>query len=145
MSDFYSDRWLRWFEEQHPRLKSSQEPQSHQVVNGTAPVSQAMPQVPARLNETACATNLSLRNNSRPVSAGMSQPSSREPGPASVEELIIEVLALRLRLNMSQRAFAQKLGISSRTYQDWEQGRRRPSGPARILLERGLLELGSDH
>ncbi|WP_458526218.1 helix-turn-helix domain-containing protein [Onishia taeanensis] len=75
----------------------------------------------------------------------MNQPSSSKLGPASVEELIIEVLALRLRLNMSQRAFAHKLGISSRTYQDWEQGRRRPSGPARTLLERGLKELGSDH
>ncbi len=145
MSDSYSDRWLRWFEEQHPHLKSSREPQSHQVATGAAPVSQAMTQVQARLNETACTKNLSGRHNSCHLFGGMNQPSSSKLGPASVEELIIEVLALRLRLNMSQRAFAHKLGISSRTYQDWEQGRRRPSGPARTLLERGLKELGSDH
>ena len=35
---------------------------------------------------------------------------------------------------MSQRDFAQMLGISLYTLRNWEQGRRRPHGPARILL-----------
>jgi putative transcriptional regulator len=41
---------------------------------------------------------------------------------------------IRLRLNLSQSAFAGLMGVSLRTIQDWEQGRREPSGPARSLL-----------
>ncbi len=41
---------------------------------------------------------------------------------------------IRLRLKMSQAAFAGLMGVSLRTIQDWEQGRRRPSGPAEALL-----------
>jgi putative transcriptional regulator len=35
---------------------------------------------------------------------------------------------------MSQAAFAAMLGVSRRTLQDWEQGRREPNGPAVALL-----------
>ena len=35
---------------------------------------------------------------------------------------------------MSQSAFASLLGVSVRTYQDWEQGRRNPTGAAQTLL-----------
>lgn len=38
------------------------------------------------------------------------------------------------KLNMSQSAFAGLLGVSMRTLQDWEQGRRLPQGPAIALL-----------
>jgi len=31
--------------------------------------------------------------------------------------------------------FAEKLGVSKRTLQEWEQGRRQPSGAARALLK----------
>ena len=41
---------------------------------------------------------------------------------------------IRTRLNLSQAAFAGLMGVSVRTVQDWEQGRRKPSGPARSLL-----------
>jgi putative transcriptional regulator len=41
---------------------------------------------------------------------------------------------IRKRLNVSQHAFAGLLGVSVRTIQDWEQGRRKPSGPAKALL-----------
>lgn len=34
----------------------------------------------------------------------------------------------------SQAAFAGLMGVSVRTVQDWEQGRRKPSGPAQALL-----------
>jgi putative transcriptional regulator len=37
-------------------------------------------------------------------------------------------------LNLSQAAFAGLMGVSLRTVQDWEQGRRAPSGPAKSLL-----------
>ena len=42
--------------------------------------------------------------------------------------------AARGRLGMSQREFAALLGVSVRTLQEWEQGRREPSGAARTLL-----------
>jgi putative transcriptional regulator len=41
---------------------------------------------------------------------------------------------IRVRLNLSQAAFAGLMGVSVRTVQDWEQGRRKPSGPAKSLL-----------
>ncbi len=40
----------------------------------------------------------------------------------------------RAKMGLSQRAFAQLLGVSLRTLQDWEQGRRRPAGAAQTLL-----------
>ena len=44
------------------------------------------------------------------------------------------VAALREHTGLSQTRFAQLLGVSVRTLQDWEQGRRAPSGAARTLL-----------
>ncbi|ADH85714.1 helix-turn-helix domain-containing protein [Desulfurivibrio alkaliphilus] len=41
---------------------------------------------------------------------------------------------IRLKLKMSQSAFAGLMGVSVRTLQDWEQGRREPQGPAVALL-----------
>ena len=41
---------------------------------------------------------------------------------------------IRARLHLSQAAFAGLMGVSLRTVQDWEQGRREPSGPAKSLL-----------
>lgn len=40
----------------------------------------------------------------------------------------------RVKVGLSQAAFATLLGVSSRTLQDWEQGRREPSGAAQTLL-----------
>ena len=41
---------------------------------------------------------------------------------------------IRAKLQLSQAAFAGLMGVSLRTVQDWEQGRRKPSGPAEALL-----------
>lgn len=41
----------------------------------------------------------------------------------------------RARVGVSQQEFAQLLGVSARTLQDWEQGRREPTGAARTLLK----------
>ncbi len=46
-----------------------------------------------------------------------------------------EVAAARLRTGLSQAQFARALHISPRTLQEWEQGRRKPSGAARALIE----------
>lgn len=41
----------------------------------------------------------------------------------------------RASIGMSQQEFAELLGVSARTLQDWEQGRREPTGAARTLLK----------
>lgn len=41
---------------------------------------------------------------------------------------------IRSKLHLTQSAFAGFLGVSKRTLQDWEQGRRSPQGPAIALL-----------
>jgi putative transcriptional regulator len=40
----------------------------------------------------------------------------------------------RSRTGLSQEQFARLLGVSARTLQDWEQGRREPTGAAKTLL-----------
>ena len=45
-----------------------------------------------------------------------------------------DVKAIREQYGLSQDKFAQLLGISPATLRNWEQGRRHPQGPARILL-----------
>jgi len=46
-----------------------------------------------------------------------------------------DVVAVRLRTGLSQSQFAAALRISPRTLQQWEQGRRQPSGAAETLLK----------
>jgi putative transcriptional regulator len=41
---------------------------------------------------------------------------------------------MRKTLGMSQRGFAKLVGVSVKTLQNWEQGRRQPTGPAAVLL-----------
>ena len=45
------------------------------------------------------------------------------------------VAEARLKTGMSQAAFAKIPGVSKRTLQEWEQGRRKPSGAAHTLLK----------
>ena len=45
-----------------------------------------------------------------------------------------DVTGIRKQSGLSQVEFARLLGVSVRTLQDWEQGRRRPSGAARTLM-----------
>ena len=58
-----------------------------------------------------------------------------EAQPSRVIELApVNVKAVRRRLGKSQSEFARMIGVSISTLQNWEQGRRRPDGPARALL-----------
>jgi putative transcriptional regulator len=46
-----------------------------------------------------------------------------------------DVAAARLKTGLTQKQFAQALQISARTLQEWEQGRREPSGAAKTLIQ----------
>lgn len=47
----------------------------------------------------------------------------------------VDVKAVRQQLGKSQAEFAVMFGVSVTTVRDWEQGRRRPAGPAQALLK----------
>jgi putative transcriptional regulator len=46
-----------------------------------------------------------------------------------------DVARVRHKLGLPQTKFARLLGISEDTLQNWEQGRRKPAGPAKVLLK----------
>ncbi len=46
-----------------------------------------------------------------------------------------DIKTVRRKLNLSQSEFALMIGVSLSTLQNWEQGRRRPEGPAQALLK----------
>ena len=65
------------------------------------------------------------------IVAGEVEP-SRVHDPVTVPD--VDVRAARQRLGMTQPVFAAKFGVALPTLRKWEQGKRRPDGPARVLL-----------
>ena len=54
-----------------------------------------------------------------------------------------EVKSIRDKIGLSQTRFAGLIGVSKRTLENWEQGRRNPTGPARSLLR--LVDTDPDY
>lgn len=54
-----------------------------------------------------------------------------------------EVKSIRTKTGLSQSRFANLLGVSKRTLENWEQGRRHPTGPARALLK--IVDADPEH
>jgi putative transcriptional regulator len=52
------------------------------------------------------------------------------------------IVAIRERAHLSQAALARHLGVSAHTVANWEQGLRRPGGPAILMLEVIAREAG---
>lgn len=48
--------------------------------------------------------------------------------------VVSDITRARNKVNMSQPAFAELMGVSVRTLQAWDQGKRNPSGAAKTLL-----------
>jgi putative transcriptional regulator len=61
------------------------------------------------------------------------------PPPRSVRWQASHISEARNRVGLPQADFAALLGVSVRTLQDWEQGRRNPSGAAQTLLRVAIL------
>ena len=82
------------------------------------------------------------------IEAGRLKPAHVTHAPEVLGGPVPDVAALRARFRLSQAKFAALLGISVNTLQNWEQGRRAPEGPARVLLRvaathpEALLETG---
>ena len=51
-----------------------------------------------------------------------------------VEVPDVDVARIRARTGLSQAQFARSIGVARGTLLNWEQGRRRPTGPAQVLL-----------
>ncbi|OSZ63746.1 transcriptional regulator [Sphingomonas sp. IBVSS1] len=47
---------------------------------------------------------------------------------------LVDVAAIRASTGLSQSQFARSIGVAKGTLLNWEQGRRRPTGPAQVLL-----------
>jgi putative transcriptional regulator len=58
-----------------------------------------------------------------------------QPSRVFVVDKKNEVSNVRAKLGLSQNKFAALLGISSATLKNWEQGRRHPTGAAKVLLK----------
>lgn len=52
----------------------------------------------------------------------------------STQVPLTEAFEARAKMELSQSQFAQLLGVSVRTLQEWEQGRKKPTGAAQTLL-----------
>ena len=70
----------------------------------------------------------------RAIQAGHRRPSRVTRHEQLVSHGTPDVATLRAHFQLSQAKFAALLGISVDTLQNWEQGRRQPEGPARVLL-----------
>jgi putative transcriptional regulator len=75
--------------------------------------------------------NKSRRNIGQEILQGLRQLKRGEVGRVITLPPIADIRAMT---GLSQSEFALLLGVSVRTLQEWEQGRRIPSGPARTLL-----------
>jgi len=71
------------------------------------------------------------RNVGQEILLGLRQLKRGKVGRVTTLPPIAEI---RGQTGLSQTEFARLLGVSVRTLQEWEQGRRSPSGPARTLL-----------
>lgn len=78
-------------------------------------------------------SELAAYETTRDLAAELLQ-SVREMKAGHVQVVSSPVIEARKKTGLSQSQFAALLGVSVRTLQGWEQGRKQPSGAARTLL-----------
>lgn len=141
----YSEHWLRAYRARHPECDGQPQVYRQDAVEPTSPALAA----PFPWSTTANAAPPTASNFAFPLfgvftaNSGSSeqfpkQGSKTRHGAIQNQSMSSgitkQVCCLRQRLKLTQKDLAMQLGISSRTLQDWEQGRRQPSGPGRALL-----------
>lgn len=73
--------------------------------------------------------------SSRDVAAEIEQSVKEILAESGAAVAISPVVEVRVKSGLSQSQFAALLGVSVRTLQEWEQGRRQPSGAAKTLID----------
>ena len=73
--------------------------------------------------------------SSRDVAAEIEQSVKEILAESGASVAISPVVEVRVKSGLSQSQFAALLGVSVRTLQEWEQGRRQPSGAAKTLID----------
>jgi putative transcriptional regulator len=84
-------------------------------------------------NQPLSKSELAAYEATRDLAAELLQ-SVREMKAGHVQVVSSPVIEARKKTGLSQSQFAALLGVSVRTLQGWEQGRKQPSGAARTLL-----------
>lgn len=84
-------------------------------------------------NRLLTARELAAQESTRDLAADLLQ-SIREMKLRKVKVAFSPAAEARQKTGLSQAQFAALLGVSVRTLQGWEQGRKQPSGAARTLL-----------
>ena len=79
------------------------------------------------------AKELEAWENSRDIGAELLE-SVRQMVAKKGRVVMSPVISARKKSGLSQTEFAKLLGVSVRTLQEWEQGRRQPSGAAKTLI-----------
>jgi putative transcriptional regulator len=69
-----------------------------------------------------------------PVKVRVSETNDLSANIHHAEVRSVDVTTIRARTGLSQSAFAASIGVPEGTLVNWEQGRRQPSGPAKVLL-----------
>jgi len=83
---------------------------------------------------------MSKRNIGKEIIAGLEEFKAWRHGEVKLKTHVVEmptaadVPAIRKALGLSQPEFADFMGVSLGTLRNWEQARREPQGPARVLL-----------
>ena len=85
----------------------------------------------ARTSDKDIDRQISNDADTAPVFTDVELARARRAVPAATSK---NVKAIRRRLGLSQKQFADRYGFSVETIRNYEQGHRRPSGPARVLL-----------
>ena len=78
-------------------------------------------------------SEIDAHESTRDLAAELLQ-SIREMKNGEVSTVLSSIVEARKNTGLSQSQFAALLGVSVRTLQGWEQGRKQPSGAARTLL-----------
>jgi putative transcriptional regulator len=87
----------------------------------------------AKMTERALRARDAKRNLGAELLASVREMQAGRAG--RVQRVSVSAIAeARARSGLSRQRFAELLGVSPRTLQEWEQGRRHPSGAARSLL-----------
>ena len=122
----YSEHWRREFLTRHPEYESQSQVSSQEAVQPPAPVSSEVP--------LSTFTTVNSEFSKQLPQQGPRRQHIPTQDRSISSDVLRQVSCLRQRLKLTQQGLAKQLGISSRTLQDWEQGRRQPSGPGRALL-----------